>query len=65
MKIDYNKADLDMLETYSISRNENKVTHSERMRRKAKFYNVDKIEELVNKQKKSLRIGTHTFYHED
>ena len=42
MKIDYNKADLDMLETYSISRNENKVTHSERMRRKAKFYNVAK-----------------------
>ena len=37
MKIDYNKADLDMLETYSISPNETKVTYTEKMRRKAKF----------------------------
>jgi len=65
MKIDYNKADLDMLETYSISRNENKVTHSERMRRKAKFYNVDRVEQIVNKHRRSSKIGSHTFYHED
>ena len=65
MKIDYNKADLDMLETYHISPNETKVTYTEKMRRKAKFYNVDRVEHIVNKHRRSSKIGSHTFYNED
>tara|TARA_R100000458_G_C8126256_1_gene143104 strand:- start:293 stop:493 length:201 start_codon:yes stop_codon:yes gene_type:complete len=66
MHIDYTERDLDSLKTYHISPNETRVTHSERMRRKAVFYDVDRVERIVNKNRsKSIQIGTHTFYYED
>ena len=66
MNIDYTERDLDSLETYHISSNETKVTQSEKNKRKAIFYDVDKVEKIANKNKsKSIQIGTHTFYYED
>ena len=66
MNIDYTERDLDSLETYHISSNETRVTHSERMRRNAIFYDVDRVERMVNKNRsKSIQIGNHIFYYED
>ena len=66
MYIDYTERDLDSLKTYHISPNETRVTHSERMRRNAIFYDVDRVERIVYKNRsKSIQIGNHTFYYED